>query len=90
MGIITKADQIKNEQEALDKRINALPRLQKKVYRYLMHGGKYTAADLSSYLRLCDPRGYIAALRDKGFEICDDWIESETGTRCKVYYLPKH
>ena len=74
-----------------DKRVAALPRLQQSVYRYLQRGGKYSVADLSIALFLCDPRGHIAALRHKGFEILDDWCENrETGTRYKVYYLPFH
>jgi len=77
-------------QSSFQMSVNALPRLQRKVYNYLQNGGKYSAADLSVALHLCDPRGHIAALRHKGFEICDDWIESVTGTRCKLYYLPKH
>lgn len=74
-----------------DKRVAALPRIQQSVYRHLQRGGKYSAADLSIALFLCDPRGHIAALRNKGFEILDDWRENaETGTRYKVYYLPLH
>lgn len=64
-----------------------LPRLQKKVYDLLSTGCKFSAADISVRLHLCDPRGHIAALRAKGFNILDEWREGDFGERYKVYFL---
>ena len=64
-----------------------LPRLQKQVYDLLAKGGKYSAADISLHLHLCDPRGHIAELRNKGIPIKDEWQDGDFGTRYKVYFL---
>ena len=64
-----------------------LPRLQKKLVELLSMGGKYSAADISIRLHLCDPRGHIAVLRAKGFNIRDEWREGDYGVRYKVYFL---
>lgn len=64
-----------------------LPRLQRKLYEMLSQGGKYSAADISTRLHLCDPRGHIAVLRKKGFAIHDEWREGDFGVRYKVYFL---
>lgn len=64
-----------------------LPRLQRKVFEMLSRGGKYSAADISAALHLCDPRGHIAILRQKGIAIHDEWIQSDCGIRYKVYFL---
>lgn len=64
-----------------------LPRLQKKLFDLLSTGGKYSAADISIRLHLCDPRGHIAVLRAKGFNIRDEWREGDYGVRYKVYFL---
>ncbi len=53
----------------------------------LSQGGKYSAADISTRLHLCDPRGHIAVLRKKGFAIHDEWREGDFGVRYKVYFL---
>lgn len=67
--------------------IDKLPRVQRKVYNLLRNGGKYSAADISIYLHLCDPRGHIAELRNKGIAILDEWRVSDYGSRYKVYFL---
>ena len=64
-----------------------LPRLQKKLYDLLSMGGKYSAADISIRLHLCDPGGHISVLRAKGFNIRDEWREGDYGVRYKVYFL---
>lgn len=69
------------------KDILILPRVQAKVYRLLCGGGKYSAADISVRLHLCDPRGHISALRTKGINIHDEWREDKYGVRYKVYFL---
>ena len=66
-----------------------LPRVQSRVYSLLKSGGKYTTIQISLMTGVTDPRGHIAALRAKGYDIRDEWIKSERwGTRCKVFYLP--
>lgn len=69
-----------------DAKVNNLPRIQRKVFNLLSGGGKYSAFDIALRLRLCDPRGHIAALRRKGVEILDEWKTGE-GTRYKVYFI---
>lgn len=64
-----------------------LPRLQKKVFELLSMGGKYSAADISTYLHICDPRGHIAYLRRKGILVRDEWRDGNFGVRYKVYFL---
>lgn len=64
-----------------------LPRLQKKVFDLLSMGGKYSAADISIRLHLCDPRSHIAYLRRKGIEVQDEWREGDFGVRYKVYFI---
>lgn len=63
-----------------------LPKVQRKVFNLLSGGGKYSAFDIAMRLRLCDPRGHIAALRRKGVEVLDEWKTGE-GTRYKVYFI---
>lgn len=63
-----------------------LPRIQRKVYELLKSGGKYSVFDITTRLRLADPRGHIAALRRKGIEVLDEWKAGE-GTRYKVYFI---
>lgn len=63
-----------------------LPRIQRKVYDLLRSGGKYSVYDITTRLRLADPRGHISALRRKGIEVLDEWKTGE-GTRYKVYFI---
>ncbi len=60
---------------------NTLPNLQRKVYNLLAKGGKWSVAELSARLWLADPRGHIAELRNKGFNIADEWRETTEGNR---------
>lgn len=62
--------------------------IQTLVYNYLLTGGMYSAADISTALHLSDPRGHIAELRKKGFAISDEWRKGEYGSRYKVYFVP--
>lgn len=66
---------------------DTLPRLQRKVYNLLAGGGKWSVAELSARLWLADPRGHIAELRNKGYNIADEWRETSEGNRYKVYFL---
>lgn len=73
--------------DAKNKNPDTLPRLQRKVYNLLSGGGKWSVAELSARLWLADPRGHIAELRNKGFNIADEWRETSEGNRYKVYWL---
>lgn len=63
--------------------------LQLLVYNLLAQGGKYSVADIAVALHLSDPRGHIAKLRNKGYNICDEWRTSDHGSRYKVYFVPE-
>lgn len=52
----------------------------------LLRQGKYSAADITIALGFCDPRSYIKTLRDKGFNIIDEWVETDD-TRFKRYFI---
>ena len=52
----------------------------------LLKRGKYSAADITIALGLCDPRSYIRELRNKGIIISDEWVEGED-TRYKKYWI---
>lgn len=66
-----------------------LPRVQRKVYDLLRSGGKYSVYDITTRLRLADPRGHISALRRKGIDIRDEWRHTSRGERFKVYFIGK-
>lgn len=73
--------------ESIDKGIENLPRIQRKVAYLLNDGGRYSAADISIRLNLSDPRGHIAKLRRKGLPIPDEWCIGEYGTKYKRYFI---
>ena len=52
----------------------------------LLRQGRYSAADITIVLGLCDPRSYIRELRYKGFNILDEWVKSGD-TRFKRYWI---
>lgn len=60
---------------------------QKRVYDLLSNGGQYSAADISTALRMSDPRSVIRDLRVKGVNIADEWFKSEHGGRFKRYFI---
>lgn len=62
---------------------------QNRLYNFLSAGSHQSVADISTALKLSDPRGGIRDLRDKGIEILDEWIPAEHGGRFKRYFLPK-
>ena len=68
-----------------DKDIPKISNRQRNVLN-LLRQGRYSATDITIALGFCDPRSYIKALRDKGFNIMDEWIENED-TRYKKYWL---
>ncbi len=62
---------------------------QRRVYNFLLQGGRHSVADISAALRLSDPRALIRDLRHKGLEISDEWIKAEHGGRFKRYFVRK-
>ncbi|MBP5486339.1 MAG: hypothetical protein J6Y06_01710 [Bacteroidales bacterium] len=66
----------------------SIARVQGRVLAVLKSGERLTALQIAKRACVTDPRGHIAALRNKGIVIADAWIKSpEWGTRCKEYYL---
>lgn len=64
-------------------------RHQRRVYNFLLQGGRHSVADISAALRLSDPRALIRDLRHKGIAISDEWIRAEHGGRFKRYFIRK-
>lgn len=62
---------------------------QRRVYNFLLQGGRHSVADISAALRLSDPRALIRDLRDKGIAISDEWVKAEHGGRFKRYFIRK-
>lgn len=62
---------------------------QRRVYNFLLQGGRHSVADISAALRLSDPRSHIRNLRNKGVPISDVWVKAEHGGRFKRYFIRK-
>lgn len=62
-------------------------RLQGLVLNLLRSHESLSVSEMSKLLGLADPRGHIAELRHKGYDIGDYWVKSEYGSRYKRYYL---
>lgn len=62
---------------------------QRRVYNFLLQGGRHSVADISAVLRLSDPRSHIRDLRAKGVIISDEWVKAKHGSRYKLYYIRK-
>lgn len=60
---------------------------QLRVLSMLSDGRAYTIAEISTALKLSDPRGIIRNLRRKGYPIGDMWQKAVYGTRYKKYFL---
>lgn len=60
---------------------------QRRVYNFLLQGGRHSVADISAALRLSDPRALIRDLRHKGIAISDEWVKAEHGGRFKRYFI---
>lgn len=60
---------------------------QLRVLRMLSDGRAYTIAEISTALKLSDPRSVIRNLRHKGYPIGDMWQKAVYGTRYKRYFL---
>lgn len=61
---------------------------QRRVYDFLLQGGRHSVADISAALRLSDPRALIRDLRHKGIAISDEWVKAVHGSRYKRYFVP--
>ena len=72
------------------KDIKNLPRIQKKVYDFLLWNGKSTIADITIGTKTSDPRKHIQTLRLKGVNIKDEWVVSYYGNRCKKYWIDEN
>lgn len=66
--------------------LESLSKVQRKVASLFLNGGKYSVADICVALHVCDPRSHIRSLRNKGFNIFDEWRQTADGIRYKVYY----
>lgn len=67
-------------------KVQNLTETQRKVRQMLQGGGKYSVADMSARLHLCDPRKHIQGLRRKGVAVLDEWRQCGGG-RYKVYFI---
>lgn len=62
-------------------------RVQGKVLALFKRKTWLSVADITIALGVCDPRGHIRELREKGYPITDKWIKRADGVRFKVYHL---
>ncbi len=67
-------------------KVQNLTETQRKVWQMLQGGGKYSVADISARLHLCDPRKHIQMLRRKGVAVLDEWRQCDGG-RYKVCFI---
>ena len=66
---------------------NIFSRNDNKVYKLLCSGGEYSTIQMTNSLYVADPRSHIRNLRNAGVPIADRWIETESNSRYKVYFL---
>ena len=64
-----------------------LSRSQKRIFDLLSDGFPRSVADISTELRLSDPRGIIRDLRGMGVKVSDYWVNGEHGRRFKRYFI---
>ena len=62
---------------------------ERKLLELLEQGGKLSVADITRALGYCDPRSYIARMRRKGVDICDERVTDPSGVNFKLYWLKK-
>ena len=60
-----------------------------RVFNLLSDGKPRSAADISTALRLSDPRSVIRSLRHTGVQVSDYWVNTEYGRRFKRYFIRK-
>ena len=82
-GIVSERSDISLGQRNKD--IPKISNRQTKVLN-LLRQGRYSATDITIALGYCHPASYIRTLRDKGFNILDEWVEGEE-TRFKKYWI---
>lgn len=63
-----------------------LPPQQRKLYNLLVDGVPRNVADISTQLRMCDPRGVIRDLRHSGVPVQSYWVTTST-SRHKMYFI---
>lgn len=63
-----------------------LPPQQRKLYNLLLDGVPRNVADISTQLRMCDPRGVIRDLRHSGVPVQSYWVTTST-SRHKMYFI---
>lgn len=74
-------------QEIVGRPLHRRARVQNKVLALFKRKEWLSVADITIALGVCDPRGHIRELREKGYPITDKWIKRADGVRFKVYHL---
>lgn len=59
---------------------------QRRLYNLLSDGVPRNVADISTQLRMCDPRGVIRDLRHSGVPVQSYWVTTST-SRHKMYFI---
>ena len=62
--------------------------VQRKIYELFLQGGRYSVVELTTILKISDPRSHIRHIRNAGIPISDYW-EKTTFSKYKVYFLHK-
>lgn len=62
------------------------PPQQRKLYNLLLDGVPRNVADISTQLRMCDPRGVIRDLKHSGVPVQSYWVTTST-SRHKMYFI---
>lgn len=61
---------------------------EKRVFYHLLNAKfPQSVADITRSLGVCDARGHIKGLRDKGYNISDMWCYCKDNGRYKRYYI---
>lgn len=64
-----------------------LTKQEKRLYEMLSRGGRYSVADITRELGMCDPRGHISRMRRKGVNIADERIFKADNVNFKLYWV---
>ena len=57
-----------------------------KLYR-LLKTGKYGVIEIINILHIGDPRSTIRKIRKQGINVRDEWRETVSGSRFKLYWI---
>ena len=60
-----------------------------RVFSLLSAGIPRSSAEISTELKLCDPRGLIRDLRKQGVAVSDFWVTETYGRHFKRYFIRK-